>query len=119
MITVDTIICSWQQGTVARPEAKIDELKACRGLKRGLKLGLKQSWTKSRRFFNAWSFRRGLAMLVLSRKESETIILTDQQTKREIVIKLVAINGNRVRIGIEADRQVEIKRSELVLRESA
>lgn len=52
-------------------------------------------------------------MLVLSRKESETIILTDQQTGREIVIKMVAINGNRVRIGIEADRQVKVMRSEL------
>lgn len=52
-------------------------------------------------------------MLVLSRKESETIILTDQQSGREIRIKLVRINGNRATIGIEADRQVKVMRSEL------
>jgi carbon storage regulator CsrA len=52
-------------------------------------------------------------MLVLSRKESESIILTDEASKREITIKLVAINGNRARIGIEADMQVKVLREEL------
>lgn len=52
-------------------------------------------------------------MLVLSRKESEVIVLTDEQNNREIRIKVVAISGNRARIGIEADRQVKVMRSEL------
>lgn len=47
-------------------------------------------------------------MLVLTRKEEESIIIDDQ-----IEIKVVKIAGNQVRIGIEAPEEVEIHRREV------
>jgi carbon storage regulator len=47
-------------------------------------------------------------MLVLSRKENETIHIGD-----DIVITLVKIDRNRVRIGITAPVEVKVIRSEL------
>ena len=47
-------------------------------------------------------------MLVLSRKEQEKIIIGDN-----IIITVTKIEGNRVKIGIEADKSVHIKREEL------
>jgi carbon storage regulator len=48
-------------------------------------------------------------MLVLSRKPGETIIIGD-----DIVVTVVSINGNRVKLGIEAPAEVSIKRRELL-----
>lgn len=47
-------------------------------------------------------------MLVLSRHEGEDILIGDN-----IVVKVVRIDGCRVRIGIEAPNSVNILRSEL------
>lgn len=47
-------------------------------------------------------------MLVLSRKESEKIMLGDQ-----IVLTIVRISGDRVRLGIEAPSDMLILRKEL------
>ena len=47
-------------------------------------------------------------MLVLSRKESEKIILGD-----EIVLTIVRVSGDRVRIGIQAPKDMLILRQEL------
>ena len=47
-------------------------------------------------------------MLVLSRKESEMIILGDS-----IVVTIVRVSGDRVRVGIEAPSDVLILRKEL------
>jgi len=47
-------------------------------------------------------------MLVLSRKKNESIIV-DQS----IVITVVEIRGDKVRLGIEAPREVPIHRSEV------
>ena len=47
-------------------------------------------------------------MLVLSRKESEKIMLGDS-----IVVTIVRVSGDRVRIGIEAPSDVLILRKEL------
>lgn len=52
-------------------------------------------------------------MLVLSRKKDETIILKRPDMK-DIRITVVRIdNRNKVRIGIEADKDVTVLRSEL------
>lgn len=51
-------------------------------------------------------------MLVLSRKESETICLGD-----DIKITVVRVNKDRVRIGIDAPADVHVLRGELVNKE--
>ncbi len=47
-------------------------------------------------------------MLVLSRKKNESIVVNDA-----IVITVVEIRGDKVRLGIEAPREVPIHRSEV------
>ncbi len=47
-------------------------------------------------------------MLVLSRKEGQKIVISD-----EITIIVLGVQGNRVRIGIDAPCGVVIRRSEL------
>ena len=53
-------------------------------------------------------------MLVLSRKESEQLLIGDN-----IVLTINRISGNRVAIGIEAPREVAIVRGELDRRDVA
>lgn len=47
-------------------------------------------------------------MLVLSRKKNESIMIGDN-----IEIKIVAIEGDTVRLGIEAPREVGVHRKEI------
>ena len=47
-------------------------------------------------------------MLVLSRKESESVIINEN-----IVITILRIAGGGVRIGIEAPREIPVRREEL------
>jgi carbon storage regulator len=47
-------------------------------------------------------------MLVLSRKEGERLVIGER-----IVITVVELDGGRVRIGIEAPREINIRREEL------
>ena len=47
-------------------------------------------------------------MLVLSRKKSETIIIGDN-----IVITVVDVRGDKVRLGIEATKDVTVHRREV------
>ena len=51
---------------------------------------------------------RDLLMLVLSRKRNESIVIDDN-----IVITVVEVRGDKVRLGIEAPREVPIHRSEV------
>lgn len=47
-------------------------------------------------------------MLVLSRKKNESIVIND-----EIVITIVEVRGDKVRLGIQAPRDVAVHRSEV------
>ena len=47
-------------------------------------------------------------MLVLSRKESQSIMIGDQ-----IEVKIVAIQGGRVQLGFSAPQDVRIRRAEV------
>lgn len=48
-------------------------------------------------------------MLVLSRKKGETIHIANS----EIVITVVSVSGNRVKLGIEASKDLDIVRGEI------
>jgi carbon storage regulator len=48
-------------------------------------------------------------MLVLSRKESQRVQVGDS-----IVLTIVRVNGDRVRLGIEAPAEVQVRRGELL-----
>ena len=48
-------------------------------------------------------------MLVLSRRENESIVIGDR-----ITVKVVKIRGNQVRLAIEAPKEVRVLRTELV-----
>lgn len=50
-------------------------------------------------------------MLVLSRKVEETIIIGNDNDK--IVLTILRVNGNTIRIGIQAGKQFKILRGEL------
>ena len=51
----------------------------------------------------------GIVMLVLSRKEDQCIRINDN-----IVIRIVQIRGDRVRIGVDAPRDVAVHREEIL-----
>ncbi len=48
-------------------------------------------------------------MLVLSRREKESIVVGDR-----IIVTVLAIQGSRVRLAIEAPKEVRVLRRELV-----
>ena len=48
-------------------------------------------------------------MLVLSRKLGESIVIAD-----ETIVRVISVNGNKVRLGIEAPGWVKIMRAELL-----
>ena len=47
-------------------------------------------------------------MLVLSRKKSESIIITD-----DIVVTVLEVRGDKVRLGIDAPKEVTVHRREV------
>ena len=51
---------------------------------------------------------KGCQMLVLSRRPNESIVINDK-----IVITVIEIRGDKVRLGIEAPRDVPVHRSEV------
>lgn len=62
------------------------------------------------------ALKERITMLVLSRKKDETIILKSPDMN-DIRITIVRIdNRNKVRIGIEADKEVTVLRSELTVK---
>ena len=50
-------------------------------------------------------------MLVLSRRESESLIINEN-----IVVTIIRIAGGGVRLGIEAPREIPVQREELAVR---
>lgn len=51
------------------------------------------------------------AMLVLSRRIEETLIIGD-----DIKIKVLGISGNQIRIGIDAPKEISVHREEIYQR---
>jgi carbon storage regulator len=55
------------------------------------------------------SHKEGI-MLVLTRKKGEAVYLGE-----DIKVRVLAVQGNRVRLGIEAPHDVDVRRGELVV----
>jgi len=55
-----------------------------------------------------------MTMLILTRKEGETITIGE-----DIQIKVLAVQGGKVRLGIEAPREVSVNREEVLQRGEA
>ena len=53
-------------------------------------------------------------MLILTRRPSEILVISGG-----IRVHVMAINGNQVRIGVEAPKDVEVDREEIYLRKLA
>lgn len=52
-------------------------------------------------------FMEGIEMLVLTRKSGEEVMIGD------VRVRVVRVEGNRVRVAIEAPKEVQIRRAEL------
>ena len=52
-------------------------------------------------------------MLVLTRKENQSVRIGN-----DVVVKILAVKGNRITIGIEAPKEVKILRTELPPKET-
>jgi len=52
-------------------------------------------------------------MLVLSRKQTESIIINDN-----IVVTVLSVRGNKVQLGVDAPREMSVLRSELDRRQA-
>jgi carbon storage regulator len=57
------------------------------------------------------SLHHGETMLVLTRKVGERIVIAEH-----IHVAVVAIYGNKVRLGIEAPKEITVEREEVYLR---
>ncbi len=53
-------------------------------------------------------------MLVLARRESQSIVIDGR-----ITVTVIEIRGNQIRLGIEAPREVPVRREELVSQPAA
>ncbi len=49
-------------------------------------------------------------MLILTRKPDETVVIN-----KNIRVRVMQVNGNQVRIGIEAPQSIEVDREEIFL----
>lgn len=50
-------------------------------------------------------------MLILTRKQSETVMIGD-----DITVTVLSVQGNQVRVGINAPRDTDVHREEIYLR---
>ena len=52
--------------------------------------------------------RRSLAMLILTRRVGETVVIGD-----DITVTVLGINGSQVRVGVNAPKEVAVHREEI------
>tara|TARA_R110002020_G_scaffold274763_2_gene489968 strand:+ start:134 stop:307 length:174 start_codon:yes stop_codon:yes gene_type:complete len=52
--------------------------------------------------------------LVLTRRIGEAFAMTDKETGKEIEVRVGGITGNQVKIVVEAPREINVVRNELI-----
>jgi carbon storage regulator len=52
-------------------------------------------------------------MLVLSRKKDESVVIGGADGQPPIVVTVTRISGDNVRLGIDAPREINVRRAEL------
>lgn len=52
-------------------------------------------------------------MLVLTRRSEESLVITLPDTGERVVVSVLGVDGDRVRLGIQAPRRVTVLRQEL------
>ena len=57
-------------------------------------------------------------MLVLQRFENESVVIAPG-TPNEVTVTILKVNGNRVRVGIDAPQSIEVNRLEVQIRKDA
>jgi len=62
---------------------------------------------------NGWSVRKVIAMLILTRRPGETLII-ETPAGEQIKVTVLHVKGNQVRIGTEAPDDIQIVREELL-----
>lgn len=72
-------------------------------------LDTKPGEIRGRRMPGNFVFHGGFAMLILSRKVGEAVLIGDL-----ITVQVVVVRGNTVRLGIEAPQEYGIVRTELI-----
>ena len=53
-------------------------------------------------------------MLVLSRQRDEVVVILDPATNKRVRVTVIDIRGDKVRLGFEADRSIQIHREEVM-----
>lgn len=56
-------------------------------------------------------FQKGIDMLVLTRKRGQRLVISEN-----VIVEVISILGDKVRLGIVADRSVTVHREEVALR---
>ena len=81
-----------------------------------MRLGI-ANWICERMTSLQFAPQEGEAMLVLTRRRDESIVLYDRDG-REIRLSVLEIRGQKIRLGIEAPPEIEIYREETLPHES-
>tara|TARA_R100000808_G_scaffold24920_1_gene59373 strand:+ start:1660 stop:1920 length:261 start_codon:yes stop_codon:yes gene_type:complete len=76
--------------------------------------------------FGFLSNRKDSEMLILTRKAGEEITISSTETFHELThigpklkLKVLSVNGTRVKLGFEAPKSIDVRRSELDLKKAS
>jgi carbon storage regulator len=105
---------SKNKSTPAEPRmsANLGVIYDCHGLVPGLKVVTEAPASRLRRIAQQGGPvtrpRRSLAMLILTRRVGETVVIGD-----DVTVTVLGVKGNQVRLGVNAPKEVAVHREEI------